>query len=241
MTTIPSRERHNVRVTPHRRARTALLATLLAPALLLTGCGGSDSDKTSDEPTPEASADLPQGNVEVPDGVTLTKAGTALKFGEQAFVAYQPNTQRSSVLSMTVNSVQTGKISDFAAYQLDDRTKKSRPYYVKVTVKNVGTGDLGGAAVPLLAVNNTNALVQPSTFTNTSLAECPSTPLPASFVAGKSYQGCLVYLMPEAGTLVTMSYRPLQSFEPITWQGTVQPVKAEPKKASKKSKKKANP
>ncbi len=95
MTTIPSRERHNVRVTPHRRARTALLATLLVPALLLTGCGGGESDKASDQRTPEASAELPQGNVEVPDGVTLTKAGTALKFGEQALVAYEPNTQRA--------------------------------------------------------------------------------------------------------------------------------------------------
>lgn len=226
----------NVRVTSHRRGRTALLAALLAPTLLLSGCGGSGGESPKQKSKSEASADLPQGNVEVPDGVTLSRVGTALRFGEQAFVAYAPSTQRSSALSMTVNSIQTGRIADFAAYQLDDRTKKSRPYYVKVTVRNVGTGDLSGAAVPLLAVNDTNALVQPSTFTNSSLDECPSTSLPAGFTAGRTYQGCLVYLLPDGGALVEMSYRPLQSFEPITWRGTIQPVKAEPKRANKKKK-----
>ena len=34
-------------------------------------------------------------------------------------MAYEPNTQRSSVLALTVDSVQTGRISDLAAYQLD--------------------------------------------------------------------------------------------------------------------------
>jgi PBP1b-binding outer membrane lipoprotein LpoB len=241
MSTIRSGEGHNVRVTSHRRARTALLAALLAPALLLSACGGESKGK----PNVQGSTDLPRGNVKVPDGITLTKAGTALTFGEPAVVAYEPNTQRSSVLSVTVNSVQAGKIADFAAYQLDERTRRSRPYYVRTTVKNIGTGDLSGAAVPLLAVNNTNALVQPSTFTSSSLAQCPSTALPAGFVAGKAYQGCLVYLMPDAGSLVEMSYRPLQAFEPITWKGTILPVKAEARKdAGAKvgdKKKKANP
>jgi PBP1b-binding outer membrane lipoprotein LpoB len=120
MSTIRCGEGHNVRVTSHRRARTALLAALLAPALLLSACGGESKQK----PNVQGSTDLPRGRVEVPDGITLTKAGTALKFGEPAVVAYEPNTQRSSVLSVTVSSVQAGRIADFAAYQLDERTRK---------------------------------------------------------------------------------------------------------------------
>lgn len=234
-----------MRVTSLRRAPRALIAAVLAPVLLLSGCGGDGKDKPKAEPT----ADLPKGNVEVPEGITLTKAGTQLKFGEPAFVAYEPNTKRNSVLSMTVDSVQLGKMTDFAAYQLDDRTKKSRPYYVRVVVKNEGTGDLSRAAVPLLAVNDSNALVQPSSFTTDTFAKCPSAPLPAGFVGGKAYTGCLVYLVPDGGTLVEMSYRPLQAFEPITWKGAVLPAATPKKKAAEKKKgdkkkgdkKKANP
>jgi len=231
MPTITLRDGHNVRVTPSRRTSTALLAVLL-PGLLLSGCGESD-----DKPKAEPTVDLPTGNVEVPEGVTLTKPGTELDFKEQAVVAYEPNTRRKSVISITVESVQSGRISDFASYRLDDRTKNSRPYYARVSVKNVGTGDLGGAAVPLLAVDQDNTLIQPSTFNNT-FAKCPSLALPASFGADKSVRGCLVYLVPDKGTLVKMSYRPLQAFEPITWDGTITPapLTAAQKKAAAKKK-----
>jgi hypothetical protein len=174
--------------------------------------------------------------VEVPEGVTLTKPGTELDFKQPAVVAYEPNTRRKSVVSVTVQSAQAGRISDFASYRLDDRTKNSRPYYVRVSVKNVGTGDLGGAAVPLLAVDSKNTLIQPSTFNNT-FDKCPSLALPAAFGAEKSMQGCLVYLVPDKGTLEKMSYRPLQAFEPITWDGTIKPapLTAAQKKAQKKA------
>lgn len=220
-------------VKPLRRAGTTIIAGLLAPTLVLSGCGGENKDKPSAEP----STDLPQGEVEVPVGLTLTKAGTTLQLGEPALVAYQPSTRRSSVLSMTVSSVTAGRLSDFGAYQLDDRAKTSRPYYARFTVKNVGTGDLSRMAVPLFAVSNSNALVQPSTFNNT-FRTCPSTPLPAGFGAGKSYRGCLVYMVPDQGTLVEMSYRPLQAFEPITWTGTIQPAVDKKEAAKKKAAKK---
>jgi hypothetical protein len=236
MPTITPRGGHNVPVTPHSRARGALVVFLLVSALLLSGCGGDGKAKPKAEP----SADLPTGNVEVPEGITLTPAGTELRFGEPAAVAYEPNTQRSSVISLSVDSAQEGRIADFAAYQLDDRTKKSRPYYVRVTVKNVGTGDLSRAAIPLLAVSDKNTQYQPSSFNN-SFARCPSLPLPAGFVGGQAFKGCLVYLIPDGGRLVEVNYRPLQAFEPITWRGTILPPVTKKPDKKKSAKKKANP
>jgi hypothetical protein len=240
MPTNAPRAGHNVRVTPPRRARKALIVALLAPALLLSGCGSDSKDKPKAQP----SVDLPTGHVTVPPEINLTEAGTALKFGQPARVAYEPNTRRSSVLALTVVSVQTGRIADFAAYQLDPRTKRSRPYYVRVLVRNIGTGDLSRSAVPLLAVDNHDTLIQPSTFNN-NFAKCPSRPLPAGFGPKKSFRGCLVYLVPSGGTLVKMSFRPLQAFEPITWDGTIQPApvkKTKKKQPDKKpSKKKGSP
>ena len=235
MPVILAREGHNVCVHPPRRAHRGLLAALIVPALLLSGCG----DSSKPEPKAKPSVSLPTGNVEVPEGVTLTPAGTELDFGEPATVAYEPNTKRSTVLSLSVASVQAGRISDFAAYQLDAATKKSRPYYVRFSVKNVGTGDVSSTAVPLLAVDERNTLIQPSSFNNT-FTKCPSKPLPAGFTEGKTFSGCLAYLVPDRGELVEMSFRPLQAFEPITWKGTIKPPaltdkqKAAKKKAAQK-------
>jgi hypothetical protein len=226
-----------VRVTPPRRARKAVILALLAPALLLSGCGSDSKDKPKAEP----SVNLPTGDVDVPQGITLTEAGTKLKFGEPALVAYAANTKRSSVLSLTVNSVQQGKIADLAGYQLDAKSKASRPYYARVGVKNVGTGDLSRMGTPIYAVGNTNTVYLPTTFT-TPFARCPSTPLPAGFGGGKSVQECLVYLLPKGSTLVAMSYRPQQAFAPITWEGPIKPAPVKKKKAAKKdSKKKGTP
>ena len=213
-----------------RRARTTFVAVLVASALVLTACG-ADNDKKPAAAKP--SAPIPSGNVDVPSGVTLTKAGTALKFGETATVAYEQNPQRSSVLALTVNSVAKGRIGDLAAYQLDPASKKSTPYYARVQVKNLGTGDLSHAITPIYAVDSTNALVQAVSFNNT-FAKCPSTTLPAGFTAGKTANMCLAYLLPPGRTLVEMSYRPLQQYEPITWKGTItQPVVKKPAKKKK--------
>ena len=215
--------------TPARLAP-RLVLPLVALALVTAGCGGSGGD---DEPSPAAaspSTDLPTGDVEIPSGVTPTKAGTELAFGEKATVAYEPNTSKSSVLDLTVQEVQAGRIADLAAFQLDATTTRSTPYYVSVRVENVGTGDLGGAAVPLFAVDSEDSLVQPSTFTS-AFDRCPSTPLPDEFGKGKKTSGCLVYLVPDGGELTAVSFRPLQDFEPITWEGKIQPPAPAKKKA----------
>jgi hypothetical protein len=233
--TKQSTDGHNVAVTRSglpQRVRAAFVALVVAPALVLSACG-ADSDK---KPAAKPSVDLPTGNVDVPSGVTLTKPGTGLTWGDTATVAYEQNSQRSSVLAITVNSVQKGRIGDLAAYQLDAAGKKSTPYYARVTVKNVGAGDLSHAIAPVYAVDTTNSLVQAVSFNNT-FAKCPSTTLPTGFTAGKSTSLCLTYLVPVGRSVVEMSYRPLQQYEPITWKGTITPALTKPTKKTTKKKK----
>src|SRR3978361_2292703 len=87
--TLP--DRHNVRVT-RPRPRAAALAALVV-LLAVAGCSGEDK-KAKAEPKATPSASLPTGNVAIPSGTTLTKAGETLKFGEPAVVAYTPTPQR---------------------------------------------------------------------------------------------------------------------------------------------------
>ena len=50
---------------------------------------------------------------------------------------------------------------------------------------------------------------------------------------------CLVYLSPKRGALESVSYRPSQEFNPITWTGTItKPAAPKKKKATKKATKK---
>jgi hypothetical protein len=200
---------------------------VVVAALALAGCGGKE------KPTTKPTVTLPTGNVNVPTGVELTKPGTELKFGEKATVAYEPNADRTTVLEMTVTGATQGLIGDLGSYVLDERTKASTPYYVDVTVKNVGDGDVGQTPIPLWAVDNTNTLIQASSFTN-SFTRCPSTALPTTFAPNATATACLVYLVPDHGTLTAMSYRPLQAVAPIVWKGTVTPAVPPAKKSKKK-------
>lgn len=223
----PRRGVHNVRVISSA-PRPVLLAAVLAVAagLTLSACGGSATPK----PKPTTPTVSQQTEVPVPSGVTLTDYGTELKFGETATVAYAPNEQRTSILELTVKSASLGSIADLANYALEERTRESTPYYVRVTVKNVGTGDLGRTPIPLYLVDNRNTLIQPSRFTN-SYTRCPSLPLPTTFGPQATLSTCLVYLAPDHGTMTGVSFRAVQEFAPILWKGTVS-VPAEKKKAS---------
>ncbi len=240
MTAIPPADGHNVRVNPpstrRRPALPTLLATFLVSALVLAGCGGEDAKPQAKQSAPSPVA--PTGNVDVPSGVKLTKPGEELKFGENAVVAYEANPKRGTVLSMTVTGGRQGRISDFARYQLSAANKKSRPYYMRASVTNVGTGDLSRLGIPLYGVDASNTLIPPATFNNT-FVPCPSTPFPQGFTSTKKLAGCLVYLVPNGGTLKAVSYRPSQKYAGITWSGTILPPapdKAAAKKAAAKAK-----
>jgi hypothetical protein len=203
-----------------RLRRLAAAALAVGLAVSLTACGGSE--KASDRPT---ASGTPTPSVAVPAGVTITEPGAMLAFGQSAAVAYQPNQARSSVLELKVTKVVRARLADFAQYVLDERTKASTPYYVHLSVANVGTGDVGGTDIPLWAVSQADTLIHSSGFTN-SFKPCPSPSLPKTFGAGAKLDTCLVYLVPDHGTLTSVSFRPLQSVAGIEWKGTIEVQKA---------------
>lgn len=217
------------------------LALAVSAVLVLAGCssdGGSDSDGPSSSATAAASATpyLP-----VPEGVTLTPPGSQLSVGDTATVAYEPRQDQVGALDITVTDLETTKIEAFSAWQLSDAQKASTPYYVRATVENVGDTDLGGRPVPLYVVNEADVLLEATPFAS-SFKPCPSTPFPEKFGPGDTADVCLVYLAPDHGELEAVSFRPDETFNPITWTGEVvkyQPPKPEKKPAKSKDSKKS--
>lgn len=195
---------------------------------MLAGCGGTSKPK----PQAHTSAASPTPSVHVPAGVTLTKQGSTLKTGQTATVPYQPNAKHGTVLKLQVGKIKQVSMKMFRGYRLDSRTMASTPYFVRVSVHNVGNGTVGGGHVPLWAVNQSNVLVDYSTFSN-QFAKCPSPPMPAKFAPGKQFKTCLVYLIPNHGRLTDVSYRPQESFRPIVWPYVA--PKPKPSKSGKPS------
>jgi len=221
-----------------RRPVLPLAAVTTAAALALGGCssegatkdaGSSSSDAASSSASPSPSSTVP-----VPEGTDLTGQGSKLAFGDTGTVIFEPSEGRGTVLQLTVKGVKQGSLDDFKGFILDDSYKqKASYYYATVTVKNVGEGDVGGVGVPLWGVNSTNTLLPAVNFT-TSFKPCSSKPLPKSFPKGATLSTCLVYLSPDKGKLESVSYRPSQEFNPITWTGDITTPKPTPKKRTKK-------
>lgn len=204
-----------------------------AAALMLGGCGSSGSSTPaaggggasggSSTGTPgSSSSGGPSGTASSgqAQGVTLTPQGSQLKLGETAKVTWQPQGKPVSVAALTVTKLQKVPISVFADWKLDKTTQRSTPYFVRATVKNLGHSDLGGATVPLFLLDQSNTLLQPSTF-EASFPRCPSRPLPSPMKQGKSVSVCLVYFVVHHGTLQAVSFRPSGDFTAITWTGHV--------------------
>ncbi|WP_049774315.1 MULTISPECIES: hypothetical protein [unclassified Nocardioides] len=202
---------------------TTLLGAAVAGALALGGCSGSDEGAQPEEQStltvpPASTGATPY--LPVPDGVELTEPGSQLAVGDHAVVAYHPRQEQVGALDIAVTRLEKTSIKDFSAWQLSDAQKASTPYYVRARVENVGDTDLGGRPVPLYVVNEDNVLLEPTPFAS-SFQACPSTPFPEKFAPGDTARVCLVYLAPDHGDLVSVSFRPEETFNPITWSGDV--------------------
>lgn len=213
-------------------------SAVLVPALVLSGCSGDDGSKSASASTSQSPSDSGSATTKpylpVPDGVELTAQGTQLDLGKDAVVAYEPRQDTVGALDIKVTELEkTTFKQSFQGWQLDAATRKTNPYFVHATVKNVGKTDLGGRPVPLYIVDGRNTLIEASTFAST-FKPCPSQPFPAKFKHGDTVKACLVYLSPRHGDLTAVSFRPTQAFDPITWTGELtRPGADQPKKGSK--------
>ncbi|HEX3931331.1 MAG TPA: hypothetical protein VHW64_11520 [Nocardioides sp.] len=203
----------------------------VAAALVLAGCGssgsstpnaggggspGSSTGSSSGSSSGSAPSGGSSGQVQ---GVTLTPQGSALNVGQTARVTWQPQGKAVSVAALTVTRLQREPISVFSDWRLDRTTQHSTPYFVHATVRNLGNTNLGGATVPLYLLDQSNTLLQPSSF-QASFPKCPSRPLP-KLTKGRTTSVCLVYFVVHHGTMRAVSFRPSGDFKAITWAGHV--------------------
>jgi len=210
---------HNVGM----RLPARLLALTAALTLALAGCSGGEETpepEASGSPTETAEAEpyLP-----VPDGVELTDQGSTLAVGDTATVAYEPRQDLVGAMEIKVTSMEKATFDLFVGWELTKEIKSTAPYFVRARVTNVGDTDLGGRPVPLYVVDGQDRLIESSLFTG-AFKPCEGASFPKKFKNGDSLKACMVYLAPDKGDLTAVSFRPSQEFNPIIWEGELEPA-----------------
>jgi hypothetical protein len=196
----------------------------LATAAVLSASACSPTDPG---PTPAPSA-APVSTTAT-DG---TEPGTELGFGDSALLAWQPTQDLAGELELSVDAVAEQRQSVFDGWARDEAMAAARPYFVTVTLTNVGDTDLGGQDVPLYLRDTDGTLGAPWTLGGDFTA-CQSGPLPVPFEAGAEAEMCLVYLVPDGGRVRDLVFEPTEGYDPITWSGDVEePVR--PRKDARK-------
>lgn len=189
-----------------------------------TGSAGASSSAATVASPGVVPSGYPSGAASAAPDASLTVPGTDLALGASATVAWQPSQHTVGVLDVTVTALhRTTFAQSFKGWQLDAATKASAPYFVDATVRNAGTTDLSGQRVPLYGSAASGALVEASSFA-TDFKPCGPSVLPTPFPAGASTDVCLVYLVPKDGALTGVTFRPAETFDPITWSGAVTPL-----------------
>lgn len=161
-----------------------------------------------------------------------TERGTDLELGEEATVDWQPTQDLAGKIELTVESVAEQRGSVFDGW-VSEVVPDARPYFVTVTLTNVGDTDLGGQDVPLYLRDTGGTLGAPWTLGG-DFAACQSGPLPVPFAEGAEAGMCLVYLVPGGGRIRDLAFAPTEGYDPVTWSGDVQePVRPRPGRAER--------
>jgi hypothetical protein len=219
------------------RSRAAAVALVLAAASLAACSSAGEPDPGPDTVPTTSLSTAPY--LPVPDGVELTPQGKHLEVGDSAVVAWEPRQGLVGVLDLTVTKIERTTVEKtLSQWQLSPAQRASTPYFVHVDVRNVGETDLGGRAVPLYGLTSGDLLLEATPFVS-AFKPCPSTPLPKPFGPEATAQMCLVYLVARPQTLKGVSFRPVETFDPIYWTGAAEPyVAPKPTKPSPKRPKK---
>lgn len=187
---------------------------LLTTALVLSASSCSEAAPEGDA-TPSSTPTV--AAVEA----TTTAPGTDLELGDPAVLAWQPTSSLTGVLELTVETVAEQRQSVFEGWVRDDVMAAARPYFVTVSLANVGDHDLAGQVVPLYLRDDNGALGAPWTLAGDFTA-CQSGPLPTPFEPGAETKMCLVYLVPDGARIQDMVFEPTEGYDPITWTGEVE-------------------
>ncbi|MGR4878827.1 hypothetical protein ACIPUC_05230 [Streptomyces sp. LARHCF249] len=218
-----------------RKSTLAAVAVAVAGTMALTGCKNGNEELSPAQPTssapggapasPSAAASPSTGGGEAPAGAAGTaKSGQAFKLGETATVPFDYGNNKGGTIDLTVTTIEQGNPADLEPLNLGDKVKGMIPYYVRYTVKNVGTTDLSFSTVGHIKGLLPDGSEAQGVSVIGKFEKCKGDSLPKGFTNGQTQNGCAIALAPSAQTKVAGAqywgkpYNNLSDGKPLTWK-----------------------
>ncbi len=203
-------------------------------SLVLTGCKNGDeklpaqpaaSSPGGTSPTTGASASPSTGGSGAPAGAPGTaKPGQVFKIGEAAEIPYDYGDFKGSRLALTVTAIEQGTPADLEGLNLGDKANGKVPYYIRYTVKNIGTTDMSYASVGHVSGLLGDGTAAQSLAVIGRFEKCKGESMPKGFANGQTQTTCAIALAPSAQTKVAGAayggnpYNAANKSEAITWK-----------------------
>ncbi|XVS67387.1 hypothetical protein ACQPYE_15400 [Actinosynnema sp. CA-299493] len=204
-----------------------LVASVGALALLLTACGdattgtaapaatteATETTESTTSTTSKSTAPAPADDAPVSD---VTAPGTELKVGDRAVIPFKYGTEKNGTIAITVTAIDQGANADLAAF--GEKAKGITPFYIRVTVENVGGTDLSYSSLSLRALGadgkGTGVIISGDT------KQCESETAKKDFTTvGAKYETCVLQGAREGAAVAAASYANGDGYDksPITW------------------------
>jgi hypothetical protein len=200
--------------------------SIAASALVaLAGChnsSGASAKQTTAPPQPapvsSAAPSAPAANPGTTNG-KVAKPGQSFKIGQMAVLNYKFGTNQKGILGATVTKITRGKAADLTPLKLGAKAAGMIPYYIQVSVKNLGSTELSDDGVDVAGVLRDGSSAQGVAIFG-EFAKCPNDMTPSGFTTGHSFTTCELALA-RSGTAVTgaaWTSEPYGSSSPVTWK-----------------------
>lgn len=199
------------------RIRRVVFAAAAAIGLSISACDSDDpaaadpaTESTSEAPAlPETSeSDTPASAGDD------TAPGTELKFGEQATLPFEYGDSKGTI-GLTVTAVEAGVAADLADFGED--AKGLTPYFIHLSVENIGGTDLANTSVGVDGVLEGGAST--GVVLVGEIPQCENASAPAEFTdSGATYETCVLTASPGA-PITTVEFNQGEGYqdEPVTW------------------------
>lgn len=217
-----------------RKTGFAAVALAVVGSLALTGCENGDEESPA-QPAASAPGSSPAtsaaptgpstGASAAPAGAPGTaKPGQVFKIGEAAEIPYDYGDFKGSRLALTVTAIEQGTPADLEGLGLGDKANGKVPYYIRYTVKNIGTTDMSYASVGHVRGLLGDGTAAQSLAVIGRFEKCKGESMPKGFANGQTQTTCAIALAPSAQTKVAGAayggnpYNAANRSEAITWK-----------------------
>lgn len=216
------------------RGASVLAGVVVAVGIAVSGCGQDNVAGTATSgDSPNASTPAARKTSERPptsarktsarpapaDPGDITTPGTELKVGDTAVVPFKKGGQSGHTVAITVSSIEKGDQAAFEQ-QFGERAKGLVPYYLKITVRNVGDSDLSHASAPRVRAIKADGRLTGVSLVG-SLSGCESESFPKDAGNGATVESCVLQAARQADTVAGAQYAESEggySSKPIVWK-----------------------